>query len=46
MIRGILRYMVGRRLARFLPGGWLVLILTSGPARRALLGLYGRLRRR
>ncbi len=34
MIRGVLRYMIGRRLARFLPGGWLVFLLTSPRARR------------
>jgi hypothetical protein len=34
MIRGFLRYLIGRRLARFLPGGWLIFILTSPRARR------------
>ncbi|MGI8440390.1 MAG: hypothetical protein ACR2NV_09400 [Thermoleophilaceae bacterium] len=34
MIRGVLRYLIGRRLARFLPGGWLVFLLTSPRVRR------------
>ncbi len=42
MIRGVLRYLIGRRLARFLPGGWLVYVLTSPRARSYLMRLVRR----
>lgn len=35
-MRSLLRYMIGRRLARFLPGGWLAWLLMSPRVRRLL----------
>jgi len=34
MIGGIARYVVGRRLARVLPGGWLAVAVLSPTGRR------------
>ena len=46
MIRGLLRYAIGRRLARFLPGGWLAFLLMSPRVRRYALQGFRRIRRR
>ncbi|MBA2580194.1 MAG: hypothetical protein H0V03_05035 [Thermoleophilaceae bacterium] len=40
------RWFAGRLLARFLPGGWLILALSSPWARRLLMRAVRRLRRR
>jgi len=36
VLRSLLKAFAGRRLARFLPGGWLALILLSPPVRNAI----------
>lgn len=41
----LIRYLVGRRLAALLPGGWLVLLLTSAGSRRMLMRGFRRGRR-
>lgn len=40
------RWFAGRLLARFLPGGWVLLALSSPWARRLLRKAVGRARRR
>jgi len=36
MLRSLLKGFAGRRLVRFLPGGWLAMILLSPPVRNAV----------
>jgi len=45
-MRTLLRYVLGRRLARLLPGGWIAMLLLSPTARRAARGGYRRYRDR
>ncbi len=46
MIGGVVRYFLGRRLARLLPGGWLVMLLLSPTVRRAARRGWARYRSR
>lgn len=36
MLGSLLKAFAGRRLARFLPGGWLAMLLLSPPVRNAI----------
>ena len=45
-MRSLLRYLIGRRVARVLPGGWLGLLLLSPQARGFVRNLWRRRRAR
>jgi len=36
MVSSLLKAFAGRRMARFLPGGWLAMLLLSPPVRNAI----------
>jgi hypothetical protein len=42
----LFRYFLGRRLARYLPGGWVAVLLANPISMRILRSLNGRFRRR
>jgi predicted DCC family thiol-disulfide oxidoreductase YuxK len=42
VIAAIGRYLLGRRLARFLPGGWIALLLLNPISKRILRRAYNR----
>ncbi len=46
MIGGFIRYFLGRRLARLLPGGWLAVLLLSPTVRNAAKRGWARYRSR
>jgi len=46
VIGGFIKYFLGRRLARLLPGGWLAVLLLSPTARNAAKRGWARFRSR
>ena len=42
MLARYIAWRIARRLPRFLPGGWMVAFLMSGPVRNVLVRLYRR----